>query len=303
MAIVMRTRDRPLLLARAITSVCAQTFRDWRLVVINDGGDAAAVEALLRRQAAALAGRASVRHHAEALGMEAAHNAGINATRSEFIAVHDDDDSWHADFLVKTVAFLDAQSQVPHLAGVAVRIIKISERISGDRITETGRSWFNLWLSRVTLFELCGSNPLLPIGLLYRRSVLNRLGLFRCDLKVLCDWEFYLRFLRHFDLHVLQEGLAYYHVRPESVGADANSVLVRDQDLRLHEARLRNQLLREDLDAGRLGLGVLVNLAVPLQRVVENTQVPALALDRLLKLPLLRSLAKYLGLVKGVPLG
>jgi glycosyltransferase involved in cell wall biosynthesis len=302
-AIVMRTRNRPLLLKRAITSVCAQSFRDWRLVVVNDGGDAAAVEALLRTHAGDLAGRATVLHHAAALGMEAAHNAGINATRSEFVAIHDDDDRWHADFLAKTVGFLDAQRQVPGLDGVAVRILTISERIEGDSITETGRGWFNLWLSRVTLFELCGSNPLLPIGLLYRRRVLDTIGLFRTDLKVLCDWEFYLRFLRHSDLHVLQEGLAYYHVRPETSGPYANSVLTSSEDLSLHEARLRNQLLREDLDAGRLGLGVLVNLAVPINRVVENTRGQALALERLMKLPLVRGLARRLGLVKGLPPG
>lgn len=302
-AIVMRTRDRALLLERAVASVCAQDFRDWRLVVVNDGGDAAAVEAVLARHAVVLAGRATVRHHATSLGMETAHNAGINATRSEFIAIHDDDDRWHPAFLARTVGFLDDHRHLPGLEGVATRIVRISERIDGTRISEAEREWFNPWLSRATLAEFCGSNPLLPIGLLYRRRVLDAIGLFRTDLTVLSDWEFYLRLLRRFDLHVIQDGLAFYHVRPEATGADANSVRLRLDELRLHEARLRNQLLREDLDAGRVGLGVLMNLAIPLERVAEQTRVTGLAVERLRRLPVIRWLIQRLGLVKDVPRG
>lgn len=302
-AIVMRTRDRALFLDRAVASVCAQSFRDWHLVVVDDGGDAAAVDAVLARHAAALAGRASVRHLPTSLGMERAHNAGINATHSEFIAIHDDDDRWHPAFLARTVGFLDDHRDLPGLEGVAVRIVRVTERVEGGRITELERDWFNQWLSRATLAEFCGSNPLLPIGVLYRRRVLDTIGLFRTDLAVLSDWEFYLRLLRRFDLHVIQDGLAFYHVRPDATGADANSVRVRLDELRLHEARLRNQLLREDLDAGRVGLGVLMNLAIPLERVAEQTRVTGLAVDRLRKLPVIRGLVRRLGLVKDVPRG
>jgi glycosyltransferase involved in cell wall biosynthesis len=39
--------------------------------------------------------------------MEAASNAGIAACDSDYIVIHDDDDSWCPDFLERTVAFLD----------------------------------------------------------------------------------------------------------------------------------------------------------------------------------------------------
>ncbi len=35
--IVMRTKDRPVFLARALDDVLAQTFTDWRLTIVNDG--------------------------------------------------------------------------------------------------------------------------------------------------------------------------------------------------------------------------------------------------------------------------
>ena len=80
-AIVTRTRDRPLLLARAARSIAAQTFRDFVWIVVNDGGDAAAV-----RRAVGTAGLPP--DHlvqvdlACSVGMEAAANTGVGV--SEF---------------------------------------------------------------------------------------------------------------------------------------------------------------------------------------------------------------------------
>ena len=49
------------LLARALASVLGQTHGDWRLVVVNDGGESAPVDALVSAHQDALAGRARVR--------------------------------------------------------------------------------------------------------------------------------------------------------------------------------------------------------------------------------------------------
>nr|NLD40617.1 glycosyltransferase [Actinomycetales bacterium] len=106
-AIVMRTKDRPILLSRAIDDVLSQSFRDWELIIVNDGGDPARVEELVSVREASAAGRIRVIHHHESLGMEAASNAAIRASASEFLAVHDDDDTWDPDFLHLTVDYLN----------------------------------------------------------------------------------------------------------------------------------------------------------------------------------------------------
>jgi glycosyltransferase involved in cell wall biosynthesis len=57
-----------------------------------------------------------VLHHAHSKGMEAASNAGIHASTGEFVVIHDDDDSWHPDFLRETVDYLDYNVAIPPLA-------------------------------------------------------------------------------------------------------------------------------------------------------------------------------------------
>src|SRR5690606_527283 len=46
-AIVLRHRGDPERLARAVDALLAQTFTDWRLVLVDEGGDPAGVEELL----------------------------------------------------------------------------------------------------------------------------------------------------------------------------------------------------------------------------------------------------------------
>ncbi|HRE18551.1 MAG TPA: glycosyltransferase family A protein, partial [Rhodocyclaceae bacterium] len=43
-AVITRTKNRPLMLARALDSVSRQTFRDALWVIVNDGGEPATVE-------------------------------------------------------------------------------------------------------------------------------------------------------------------------------------------------------------------------------------------------------------------
>lgn len=46
-AIIMRTKNRPVLLARAFESVIQQTHHEWHLYLINDGGDPKPINELI----------------------------------------------------------------------------------------------------------------------------------------------------------------------------------------------------------------------------------------------------------------
>ena len=41
--IVVRTKDRPQFLTRALRSITAQSYADWQAIIVNDGGDPATV--------------------------------------------------------------------------------------------------------------------------------------------------------------------------------------------------------------------------------------------------------------------
>ncbi|MHA7275513.1 glycosyltransferase family 2 protein [Arthrobacter sp. HLT1-21] len=264
-AIIMRSRNRSLLLDRALRDVLNQTVSDWTLVVVNDGGDRAEVDPVVDRYRAQLGGRVQVIHHDAALGMEAASNAGIRATDSEFIAIHDDDDEWHPAFLERTLAHLAQHDD----AGVAVRTEIVYERILDGTIEEVGREIFLPEMRSVTLFDTLRHNRCVPISVLYRRSIHDQIGYYDESLSVVGDWEFQLRLLRHHTLGFLgAEPLAFWNQRREATGDLGNSVIIDDADHKLLDRKVREQHLKEY--AGRSGLGSLLYQTAYQQREFDH---------------------------------
>lgn len=261
----MRTKDRPLLLERAVADVCRQSFTDWHLVVVNDGGSAANVEASLRCHPLP-AGRLTVLYNECSRGMEAASNQGIRASNSTYVAIHDDDDTWHPSFLARTVAHLNSTGD----AAVAARTEIVREEIRGKTIIETEREVFCPQVHAFTLFEMLRTNRTVPISVLYRRTIHDMVGWFREDLPVVGDWEFYLRLgLTDLPLGFLDgEPLAFWHLRPAATGPTANSVITGSCDHRDVDLLLRDESLRAY--GRRHGLGGLLYTTAYLQREIDG---------------------------------
>jgi hypothetical protein len=129
-AVITRTKNRPVLLRRAAQSVASRRS-GLHLDVVNDGGDPEEVIGSCARCA-----HRSPPHDAcqprESQGMEAASNAGSAACDSDYIVIHDDDDSWLPDFLDRTVAFLDSPKRAPATAASPPTAVYVSEEIRGD---------------------------------------------------------------------------------------------------------------------------------------------------------------------------
>ena len=90
----------------------------------------------------------------------------------------------------------------------------------------------------------------------------HEVGAFREDLPVLGDWDFNVRFLARYEIGVIPEMLAYYHNRDdEDTGDYASSVSAKAHLHQFYDNLLRNEWLRNDIEAGRVGLSSLANSA------------------------------------------
>jgi len=131
-AIITRTKNRPLTLARVLRSIRQQSLQDFVWVVVNDGGDEEPVNKIIA-QALSIGIDAIVFHNARSLGMEGASNIGIKNSESKYIVIFDDDDTWNIDFLDKTVNFLDNVDN-SLFKGVVTRTLIIEEEIGNNNI-------------------------------------------------------------------------------------------------------------------------------------------------------------------------
>jgi glycosyltransferase involved in cell wall biosynthesis len=256
--IITRTKDREVFLERAINSVLSQTFQDYEMVIVNDGGNEKTLDKLVTKYSKESRGRIRVINYAESLGAEgvwARANQGIRKSNSKYVVVFDDDDSWHKNFLKKTTEHLEKTGHM----GVITQSDLIHERIEGSKIETIRREILFPSLRFINLYKMCFENFAWPASFLYNRNIFEDIGYYDEGMSGFGDWDFGLRFLVQYDIDYLySEGsLSYYHQRPQASGVYQNSVF-SDNQQRL-ENLMTNKYLRQDIKAGKFGLGYLIN--------------------------------------------
>ncbi|MFJ4164901.1 glycosyltransferase family 2 protein [Microbacterium sp. NPDC089698] len=240
--IVVRTKDRPAMLARALDDILSQRFSDWRAVVVNDGGDVAAVDRVIEGVQDEARGRITAIHHHHSAGRSAAANAGVRGVVAEYVVLHDDDDLWDPAFLGATVDWLDRNTED---GGVVARTEIVYERQTADGFEETGRVPFWPELTAITYAGLLQVNRFVPIAYLYRRALHDEVGYYREDVHAAEDWEFNLRVAARYPIGFLGERvLAFWMQRPHAIGSLGNSMFVLEHEHEYYDGRIRDEALR-----------------------------------------------------------
>ena len=190
-AVITRTKDRPIFLKRALLSVSSQTFSDYIHVVVNDGGDSKGVEEAINSLEPKKREKVKLFHRKEASGApDTIFNQSIDRVNSDYFAIHDDDDTWHNDFLKETVSYLDTYKEA---GAIVVRADKVVEELHGNHIEIKKQVPYMPDLKAISLYRQCIDNQLTPIATLFRRSAYEAVGKFDDSLPIVGDWEFGIR--------------------------------------------------------------------------------------------------------------
>ena len=180
-AVVVPVRDRAAMVSEAIASVLAQTYRDFALVVVDDGstdGSASVAEAAL---AGAPPGSRVLRQ--EAQGVAAARNAGVAAVDCGWVAFLDSDDLWLPTKLEAQMTWLAARP--------SYRIAQTGERWLEHGRQRNPRDWHR---KEEQLFPRCLERCLVsPSAVVIRRDLYEHLGGFDPSFPICEDYELWLR--------------------------------------------------------------------------------------------------------------
>lgn len=253
-AVITRTKNRNLLLERALASVQSQTMRDFVQVVINDGDDKKAVEKLVSKYPK---DNLLLIHCDEPMALTPKLNKGIKAIDSKYVAILDDDDTWAPDCLELAVKRLE-ETQAK---GVVVIMDRVIEEIKNGKINFISSNRWMPDMEYVSLFMQCLDNYVATNCFIYERGAYDELGGYDEKLGVAEDWDFGLRFLQKYDVELLktEKPLAFYHHRPQMTGEVGNSVFAGVEEHKYHLNMLANKYLREDLKKGVFGVGYIIN--------------------------------------------
>ncbi len=191
MSVIVRTRDRPELLAEALASLAASTYRKAEVIVVNDGGQEpelpTAYPLTLRRV-----------DLADNQGRAAAANAGVAEAQGDGVAFLDDDDLAEPEHLETLAGLLGAAGVRAAYTDAAVGVYQLEE--AGGWVCQERR----LPYSRDFDPELLLYDNYIPFNtLVLDRSLFGQIGPFDEDLPFFEDWDWLIRCSARTRLHHL----------------------------------------------------------------------------------------------------
>lgn len=275
-------------IAEAISSVLGQTHQNFELVVIDDGSVDASAEI------AEGLGIRCVRQ--ERSGPSGARNAGFRATTGEYVVFLDGDNRLHPHALEANLHAFEDRPESAFVGGRYSYIDEVGARYRGRLPEPHAREDYYAALLAENYF---GS----PDNVLFRRSILDAVGLFDGSVDGLEDYDLYLRIARDRPVHYHGVAISEYRIHESQFSRDqammlrsAVRVLRRHRRVAAKDPALRNAY-RQGLAHWRGAYGrSLVNQLRTALRLRHWSEARKLALSLLRWHPGgLVSLAKVLG--------
>ena len=171
----------------ALRSVAEQTWRDWELILVEDGSRDGA-EAMVRAFAAEREQPVTYLRNERNLGLSATRNRAAGAARGEFIAMLDADDRWASDHLESA---LDLFSRTG--ADVVFSAAEERDAHTGELLGYMQGNPEEIEDLPAALFQRCF---LIPTGSLVRRQALFDVGLLDPSFRYCNDLDLWFRMLR-----------------------------------------------------------------------------------------------------------
>ncbi len=188
-------------LPEAIESVLQQNYRDFEIIVVDDGSTDNTREVLYKYW------NKITYIYQENKGLPAARNTGIRASQSDYIAFLDADDLWMPEKLELQVGLMDKRQDV----SLVYSNVFILDETGGKR--KVTYSW-SQDVSKNPLKELLLSCPIPVLTVLIRRQAIEKCGLFDETLTYSEDWDMWLRLAldRSNRFVIINKHLAQYRI-------------------------------------------------------------------------------------------
>ncbi len=199
-SVIIATYNRSHYLPEAIESVLNQTYKDFEIIVVDDGSTDE-TRTVVKRY-----GKRVGYIYQENAGVLSARNTGIKNSKGVFLAFLDDDDLWLERMLERTVETLEKSGEDVGVAYVDCRYFKESER---NKLINKGMRHY----SGDVFDELLKAN-FMPINtVLIKKECIDKVGGFDETIEGYEDWDLLLRIaFAGFKFEFIDERLSFIRV-------------------------------------------------------------------------------------------
>lgn len=203
-SVVMPSYNHGRHIGKAVASVLSQSFGDFELLISDDASSDDSWDIISKL------GDSRVRSFRQQQNLGPVGNLVflIRQARGQYIALLNSDDAWYPDKLAKQVAVMTAQPELgacftwADLVDTQCREITGPEAIWNDVFRQPNRTQ-GQWLRHFFFKGNCLCHP----SILARRQIYEDVGYYNPGLRQLPDFEMWIRLLKRYPIHVIQENL------------------------------------------------------------------------------------------------
>ncbi len=217
-------------LKSAIDSVLRQSFRDFEVIIIDDGSEPP-VGDFIRGWDELMACRTQYLWQPNA-GAAVAKNAGIKRSKGCFIAFLDSDDVFCPDKIERCHHYLSGRKDLGMVFS-DMDVIDTDGNVVGNWLGMKPHAGEGMIYEN--LLRQCF---IIPSNSFIRRDVFGRVGLFRQKYGIAHDYDFWLRASRLFEIGMIKEVLSQYRLHGCNLSKQEDRI--RDNIICILEEQLKN---------------------------------------------------------------
>jgi glycosyltransferase involved in cell wall biosynthesis len=192
-SIVLPTFNRRPFLGQAVESVVNQTFKEWELLVVDDGSDDDSWKTIQKFNDPRI-----YYLYQRNQGVSCARNTGIQFSHFPWICFLDSDDQWETNKLQRQLEVLERHPKY-QVVYTDETWIRKGRRVNPRKIHRKYQGW---------IYHRCLPLCIIsPSSILLHRSILQQVGLFDVSFPVCEDYEMWLRISSRHPILFLEEPL------------------------------------------------------------------------------------------------
>jgi len=204
-SIIIPTFNRRDYITIALDSVLAQTYKDYEIIIIDDGSSDDTKEILKPYQN-------NIRYfYQDNRGIPTTRNKGIREAQGNYIAFLDSDDYWLPEKLERQI---ECFKQNPHYGMVATRCSSITPF---GRFRKKNRPGKSGWI----LNNLFKANFIRTSSAMIKKECFEKIGLFDQSLPECEEYDLWLRIAKQYPIGFINQTLTVYTDNPKGVSTDS----------------------------------------------------------------------------------
>lgn len=243
-SVIIPTYNREDFICETIQSVLNQTYKDFEIIVIDDGS----TDNTKKRLEPYLSKIKLIdqKNHERAIS----RNKGVKNSTGEYIAFLDSDDLWTKDKLEKQVEVLENKKDIILVYGQCLRINENSKKI---KIAKRQTEGFSGNVFEKLLFRnfIASPTPLI------RRKIFENTPGFKTKYIPYEDWEYWIRLSLLGDFFFIPKPLAYYRIHPEQSVKLTNAKKIEEVTTLLLEDSFKLKEIKPEIIRKSFGLANL----------------------------------------------